>query len=78
MGWVRTKVLTTEQPPAPSLPRWLLAGVLMVIIGVLLFVLHASGTVKMLSSMNIWWVSLMPAGCWLLIFACVATCGTGI
>lgn len=68
MGWVRTKVLTTEQPPAPSLPRWLLAGVLMVIIGVLLFVLHASGTVKMLSSMNIWWVSLMPAGCWLLIF----------
>ncbi|MGY5367973.1 type VI secretion protein [Enterobacter oligotrophicus] len=68
MGWVRTKALTTEQPTAPSLTRWLLAGVLMVIIGVLLYILHASGTIKILSVMNIWWVSLMPAGCWLLIF----------
>lgn len=68
MGWVRTKALITEQPPAPSLTRWLLAGVLMAITGVLLFILHASGTVKILSVTNIWWVSLMPAGCWLLIF----------
>lgn len=37
-------------------------------LGVLLFILHASGTVKILSVINIWWVSLMPAGCWLLIF----------
>ncbi len=78
MGWVRTKALTMEQPSAPSLTRWLFAGVLMAIIGVLLFILHASGTVKILSVINIWWVSLMPAGCWLLIFVCVATCGTGI
>lgn len=68
MGWVRTKALTMEQPSAPSLTRWLFAGVLMAIIGVLLFILHASGTVKILSVINIWWVSLMPAGCWLLIF----------
>ena len=68
MGWVRTKALTMEQPSAPSLTRWLFAGVLMAIIGVLLFTLHASGTVKILSVINIWWVSLMPAGCWLLIF----------
>nr|VXZ83416.1 Uncharacterised protein [Klebsiella pneumoniae] len=46
MGWVRTKALTMEQPSAPSLTRWLFAGVLMAIIGVLLFILHASGTVK--------------------------------
>lgn len=68
MGWVRTKALTMEQPSVPSLTRWLFAGVLMAIIGVLLFILHASGTVKILSVINIWWVSLMPAGCWLLIF----------
>ncbi len=68
MGWVRTKALTMEQPSAPSLTRWLFAGVLMAIIGVLLFILHASGTVKIISVINIWWVSLMPAGCWLLIF----------
>ncbi len=64
MGWVRTKALTMEQPSAPSLTRWLFAGVLMAIIGVLLFILHASGTVKIISVINIWWVSLMPAGCW--------------
>ncbi len=68
MGWVRTKALTMEQPSAPSLTRWLFAGVLMAIIGVLFFILHASGTVKIISVINIWWVSLMPAGCWLLIF----------
>lgn len=33
MGWVRTKALTMEQPSAPSLTRWLFAGVLMAIIG---------------------------------------------
>lgn len=68
MGWVRTKALTMEQPSAPSLTRWLFAGVLMAIIGVLLFILHASGTIETLSAMNIWWVSLAPAGCWLLAF----------
>lgn len=68
MGWVRTKALTTERPSAPSLTWWLSAGILMAIIGVLLFILHASGTIKTLSAMNIWWVSLTPAGCWLLVF----------
>lgn len=68
MGWERTKSLTTELPPSPSLIRWLLTVVLLVIIGVLLFVLHASGIVKALSELNIWWVSLTPVGCWLLVF----------
>lgn len=35
MGWVRTKALTMEQPSAPSLTRWLFAGVLMAIIGMI-------------------------------------------
>lgn len=68
MGWVRTKALTTERPSAPTLTWWLSAGILMAIIGVLLFILHASGTIKTLSAMNIWWVSLTPTGCWLLAF----------
>lgn len=68
MGWVRTKALITEQPSAPSLIWWLPAGILMAITGVLLFILHASGTIKTLSAMNIWWVSLTPAGCWLMAF----------
>lgn len=68
MGWERTKALTTELPPSPSLIRWLLTAVLLAIIGALLFVLHASGTVKALSELNIWWVSLTPVGGWLLIF----------
>ncbi|EOY3601162.1 type VI secretion protein [Enterobacter hormaechei] len=68
MGWVRTKALTTEHPPAPSLVWWLFAGALMAIAGVLLFLLHAFGAIKTLSEMDIWWVSLAPAGCWLLVF----------
>ena len=68
MGWVRTKALIEELSPAPSLTRWLLAGVLMAITGVLLFMLHASGMVKVLSAMDIWWVSLAPPGGWLLVF----------
>ena len=68
MGWERTKALTTELPSPPSLIRWLLAGVLLAIIGALLFILHASGTVKALSAINIWWVSLTPVGGGLLVF----------
>lgn len=40
----------------------------MATISILLFVLHTSGIVKILSVINIWWVPLVPAGCWLLIF----------
>ncbi|ROP61778.1 hypothetical protein EDF81_0252 [Enterobacter sp. BIGb0383] len=68
MGWTRTKALTTELPPAPSLIRWFLSGVLMAIAGVLLFILHASGTMKILAEFNIWWVSLAPPGIWLTLF----------
>ncbi|MTH48866.1 type VI secretion protein [Intestinirhabdus alba] len=68
MGWTRTKALTTE-PPAPLLLIWwLLAGMLMAIVGLLLFIVHASGKVSALSEMNIWWVSLLPVGIWLLLF----------
>ena len=68
MGWERTKALTSELSIPPSLMWWLLVGATMMIGGVLLFFLHASGTVKILSEFNIWWVSLTPLGIWLFLF----------
>ncbi len=67
MGWNRAKSLTTELSPAPSMLWWLLTGVLMVIAGILLFLIHASGMVKSLSGCNIWMVSLAPSGVWLFL-----------
>lgn len=67
MGWERTKALTSELSPPPSLMWWLLAGATMMIVGVLLFILHASGTVKILSEFNIWWVSVIPLSIWLFL-----------
>lgn len=68
MGWKRTKALTSELSPAPSMMRWFMSGVLMATIGVLLFILHASGTVKLLTEFSIWWISLTPPGIWLFLF----------
>lgn len=68
MGWERTRTEEVELSAPPSLSRWLLAGALMVIIGVLFFIMHASGSVKVISSLNVWWFSLAPVGGWLLLF----------
>ena len=67
MGWNRAKSLTTELSPKPAMMWWFLIGVLTVIIGIMLFMVHASGRVKELSSLNIWFVSLAPSGIWLLL-----------
>lgn len=69
MGWERQKPVTTEQPQPPSSGGWLISGVLAIIAGVLLFVLHASGSFKVLSSVNIWLFSLLPVVAWILIFS---------
>lgn len=68
MAWERVKPVIAELSDPPSLSGWLLAGVLTLIMGVLLFVLHASEVFKPLSSLNIWWLSLSPSGVWLLLF----------
>lgn len=67
MSWNRAKSLTTELSPEPSLMWWLLTGVLMAIVGIVLFLVHAGGLVKGFSDINIWLVSLMPAGVWLFL-----------
>lgn len=68
MSWERKNAVVTELPPAPSLYRWLCTGVLAFIVGALLFVLHASGKINVLSAINIWAVSFLPIIAWLLIF----------
>ncbi|UAN16696.1 type VI secretion protein [Enterobacter asburiae] len=68
MGWVRTKAITTELSAPPSMLLWLLTGVLMAIIGGMLFILRASGAVKVLSECNIWLLSLAPLGGWWVLF----------
>lgn len=68
MAWERVKPVIVELSDPPSLSGWLLAGVLTLIVGILLFVLHASEVLKPLSSLNIWWLSLSPSGVWLFLF----------
>lgn len=67
MGWARTKAFTSERPSSPSLMKWLLLGALAIIVGVLLFIIHASGEIKLLSELNIWMITLTPPLIWLLL-----------
>ncbi|WP_077295770.1 hypothetical protein [Yersinia proxima] len=69
MGWERQKPFTTEQPTPPSSVSWLLSAVLAVIASVLLFILHASSSLSVLSSINIWLFSLIPLLLWILVFS---------
>lgn len=68
MGWGRIRPTLKEPPDPPSLLGWLLAGLLTLLVGALLFILHASGTVQPVSAANIWWLSLSPVGVWLTLF----------
>lgn len=68
MGWERTKATMVALPLAPSLSGWLLGGVVAVICGVLLFILHASGVFNQLPELNIWWLSLAPSIGWFFLF----------
>lgn len=67
MGWNRANSLTTELPPKPSFMWWYLAGVLTLIIGIVLFMIHASGMMNAISGISIWLVSLAPSGSWLFL-----------
>lgn len=64
MGWERTKATTMELPPEPSFMGWLLAGGVAAVVGILLFILHASDMVKELAAFNIWWLASSPVLGW--------------
>lgn len=68
MGWERTKATTMELPPEPSFTGWLLAGGVAAVVGILLFILHASGMVKTLAAFNIWWLASSPVLGWFFLF----------
>lgn len=68
MGWERSKAKTVERPPEPSIMRWLLAGGVAAVTGVLLFILHASGMVNALAIFNIWWLASSPVLAWFFLF----------
>ncbi|HFO4633038.1 TPA: type VI secretion protein, partial [Escherichia coli] len=68
MGWKRNRISLLISPSAPSLIWWSLSGILVIIVGILLFIIHASGHVKTLNMLSIWWFSLTPPGIWFLLF----------
>ncbi|PLV54505.1 type VI secretion protein [Erwinia sp. B116] len=69
MEWERTKASVRELPLAPSLRWWSLSGALALMVGALLFLLHASGTVPALANIDIWQLSLAVPGAWLLMLS---------
>lgn len=68
MGWERTKATTMELPPEPSFTGWLSAGAVAAVVGILLFILHASGMVRALAVFNIWWLASSPVLGWFFLF----------
>lgn len=68
MGWERSKATTMELPAEPSFVGWFLAGGVAAVVGALLFILHASGMVKALTSFNIWWLAFSPVIGWFFLF----------
>lgn len=68
MGWERSKPTITELPPQPSYFRWLMAGSVATVMGILLFILHTSDMIKAQAVFNIWWVASSPVIGWFLLF----------
>ncbi|QKJ87683.1 hypothetical protein PMPD1_2744 [Paramixta manurensis] len=64
MSWERQKATITVEPEEPSLVLWLIAGLIAVIAGVLLFVLHANQFLGALQEFNLWIVSGGPLFLW--------------
>ncbi|WP_371367236.1 hypothetical protein ACA097_26750 [Pseudomonas sp. QL9] len=69
MGWNRRLPPVAESPAPLSLARWLGAGGLALLIGVMLFLLAASERVPELKTVNVWLLCLAPIVLWLLAFA---------
>ncbi|GEM_PF-6536123 len=68
MGWTRNKSAIAPQPEEPSLILWLMPGVVALMIGVLLFVLHASKMLGDLQAFDPWVIAASPLVFWFLAF----------
>ncbi|POT59876.1 hypothetical protein C3432_03990 [Citrobacter amalonaticus] len=64
MSWERQKATITAEPEEPSLVLWLIVGLIAVIAGALLFILHANHFLGALQKFNLWIVSGSPIFIW--------------
>jgi hypothetical protein len=69
MGWDRQAPHVMEAPAPIVLGRWILAAVIALVAGVLLFLLHAAERVPPLQALNIWLLAGAPLLIWVLIFS---------
>lgn len=64
MAWKRHKPIIAASPVEPSLILWLIAGIGMLVAGILLFVLHANQLLGSFQTDNIWILSAIPLVIW--------------
>lgn len=66
MGWERQKSSVSVMPEEPSMMLWLIGGLVALIAGVLLFVLHANQLIGM-QHYNLWVLSSAPLFIWFVL-----------
>jgi hypothetical protein len=69
MAWERHIPSTPEQPAPPASGRWLLGFMLVIIVSIILFLLHAANHLGGLQVVNIWLVAVIPLVGYLLSFS---------
>ncbi|HAU5564371.1 TPA: hypothetical protein JD264_11290 [Serratia fonticola] len=69
MGWDRQKASVAAKPETPSLVLWLTSGLIAVISGMLLFVLHANQLLALFQKFNLWIVSGSPIFIWFIMIS---------
>ncbi|MCU6239912.1 hypothetical protein [Enterobacter asburiae] len=67
MAWKRNKPSIAKMPAEPSLILWLFAGLVALIAGVLVFVLHANHLLQMWQQYNVWLLSGAPVFVWFVL-----------
>ncbi|EFE0633330.1 MULTISPECIES: hypothetical protein [Escherichia] len=70
MSWERQKSTVSPMPEEPPLLLWLVIGLVALITGVLLFVLHVNGLAGPLQQFNLWCVAACPLVVWVM-FICL-------
>lgn len=65
MGWERRKVTIQKGPDEPSLILWLIAGIVALVAGILLFMLHANQMLGSIQTCSVWLLSTGPLIIWI-------------
>ena len=69
MAWDRRLPDKAVAPAPIALGRWLVAAGVAVLVGVLVFLLLASGRVPLMQGLNIWALAAVPLFIWVLVFS---------